>query len=244
MSLVVGDAFGDLLKQCWAGQAGPGVAAEVIERDDGFTGHGDAARYFQGPEFWPDREVAFLGRAAGRILDIGCGAGRHMAALRDRGAEVQGIDPSLGAVTVCRERGLAADVGDIDHLPTGVFDTLLLLGGNLALLGSPEAASRRLAAMAAAAHPETVILGSNIDPYQTENPDHTGYHLRNIRANRPGGQLRVRVRHDETVTDWFDYWLASVAEFDDVVAASPWRFEEVDGGRPGDPLYCAALKLR
>ncbi|GAB7046814.1 class I SAM-dependent methyltransferase [Catenuloplanes indicus] len=233
---MIGDAFGALLGEA----AATGAATEVVERDDGFVSRGDAGRYLQGPEFWAAHEVALLERARGRILDIGCGAGRHMAALRDRGADVRGIDPSPGAVAVCRARGLTAEVGDIEALPAGPFDTLLLMGGNLALLGSPAAAARRLSAMAAVAGPDAVVLGSNIDPYHSPDPAHAGYHRRNRALGRPGGQLRVRVRNGDLVTEWMDYWLASVAELETVLATSPWRAERVEGG----PFYSVVLVRR
>ncbi|GAB7044085.1 MULTISPECIES: class I SAM-dependent methyltransferase [Catenuloplanes] len=236
MEPVIGDAFGDLLREA----AAAGTATEIVERDDGFVSRGDAARYLHGPEHWPASEVALLGRARGRVLDVGCGAGRHLAALRDRGADVRGVDPSPGAVEVCRARGLAADAGDIDTLPAGPFDTLLLMGGNLALLGSPAAAARRLAALAGVAAPGAVLLGSNIDPYRSTDPVHAEYHRRNRDRGRPGGQLRIRVRHGSTVTAWFDYWLAGVAEFEAVVADSPWRLAATDGS----PLYTAVLTVR
>lgn len=47
------------------------------------------------------REIPFLLDAAGvrwktraRVLDIGCGSGRHLAVLRDAGCEVEGTEPS------------------------------------------------------------------------------------------------------------------------------------------------------
>ncbi|MDP9792808.1 SAM-dependent methyltransferase [Catenuloplanes nepalensis] len=233
---MLGDAFGDLLREA----AANGTATQIVERDDGFVSRDDAAHYLHGPQRWPAHETALLDRARGRILDIGCGAGRHMAALRDRGADVRGIDPSPGAVAVCRARDLTADVGDIDAPPPGPFDTLLLMGGGLALLGSPAAAARRLSAMAAVAAPGAVLLGTNADPYLTTDPIHTAYHRHNRALGRPGGQLRVRVLHGDTVTDWFDYWLASVAELEATLAGSPWRLETAEGS----PAYTAVLVLR
>lgn len=41
------------------------------------------------------------------ILDIGCGTGGIMAALKTAGYEVEGIDPSDAALNYCRDKGLA-----------------------------------------------------------------------------------------------------------------------------------------
>jgi SAM-dependent methyltransferase len=240
---MTGDAFGDLLRRCWAGGGAPGRAIEIIERDDGFIGAGDAARYFGGADSWSPREAAVLPYARGRILDVGCGAGRLMTTLRERGLEAEGIDPSPGAVAVCRDRGLNASVGDIDRPPAGPFDTFMLFGSNLSLLGSPTLAPGRLAALAASAAPGARILGSSTDPYRTTDPVHTAYHARNRERGLPGGRLRMRVRHADKATDWFEYWLLTVAELEDVLRGSPWRLDTVEQG-PDDTVYAVVLTLR
>jgi SAM-dependent methyltransferase len=241
---VIGDAFGDLLRRCWAAGGAPGRAIEVVERDDGFVGATDAARYISGVDSWSPQEAAVLPHARGRVLDVGCGAGRHLIALRERGLDVRGVDPSAGAVAVCHDRGLDVSVGGIDRLPAGPFDTLLLFGNNLGLLGSPASAPGRLAALAAAAAPGARILGSGTDPYGTADPVHTAYHARNREHGRSGGQLRLRVRHANVATDWFEYWLLTVAELETVLAGSPWRLETVERGRDTDSNYAVVLALR
>ena len=241
---VLGDAFGELLRRCWAGGGVPGLATEVIERDDGFVGVGDVARYFAGTDSWSVHEVSAARVARGRVLDVGCGAGRHMVALRDRGLDVVGVDPSPGAVAVCQERGLPAQLGSIDQLPSGPYDTILLFGSNLGLLGSPSAAVARLRGLAGVAAPDARIIGSNADPYGAGDPVHTGYHRRNREHGRPGGQLRLRVRHAAMATEWFEYWLMSVAELEEVVAGSPWRIEEVHHDSTTGATYGVVLALR
>ena len=52
----VGDAFGQILRRCWAAGARAGAAYEVIERDDGFIGVDDAAKYFAPESGWQRRE--------------------------------------------------------------------------------------------------------------------------------------------------------------------------------------------
>ncbi|WP_051943209.1 class I SAM-dependent methyltransferase [Streptacidiphilus rugosus] len=76
--------------------------------------------------------LALTGDVAGRrILDAGCGAGPLFAALRDRGAQVSGLDSSAGMVALARRRlGEDADlhVADLsDPLPfaDGAFDDVV-----------------------------------------------------------------------------------------------------------------------
>ncbi len=51
-------------------------------------------------------EQLALKTADGKILDVGCGAGSHSLYLQELGNEVTGIDISVGAIEVCKLRGL------------------------------------------------------------------------------------------------------------------------------------------
>lgn len=52
---------------------------------------------------------------ASRVLDLGCGDGSLLAALRDeRECEVRGIDIAPGAISIAQSRGIDAICGDID----------------------------------------------------------------------------------------------------------------------------------
>ncbi len=49
----------------------------VVERDDGFVGlSGGVKTYFSKYDVWPKIEKKALKLAKGRVLDVGCGAGR------------------------------------------------------------------------------------------------------------------------------------------------------------------------
>jgi SAM-dependent methyltransferase len=74
-----------------------------------------------------DRALRHFGRVTGRqVLDVGCGTGRWSLQLRDRGAEVLGIDISEAAIEANRRRivGVEFRAGDIagTPLPTESFD--------------------------------------------------------------------------------------------------------------------------
>ncbi len=76
--------------------------------------------------------LSLAGEVSGRrILDAGCGAGPLSAALRERGAQVSGIDASAAMVALARGRlgeGTDLRVGDLaDPLPfaDGVFDDVV-----------------------------------------------------------------------------------------------------------------------
>jgi len=83
--------------------------------------------------------MALLAPARGeRILDAGCGTGRHLGALLEAGSEPIGIDFSSGMLSVARRRYpsvpfITGDVGERLPFETGYFDAILcaLIGEHL-----------------------------------------------------------------------------------------------------------------
>ncbi|SEG69812.1 Methyltransferase domain-containing protein [Thermomonospora echinospora] len=217
------DGFGELLRDCYRAGARRGVARQVIERSDGFVSVEDAFRYFTRPDEWmvPERRAVEL--AAGRVLDVGCGAGRHMIAMRNC-QEVVGIDPSPGAVEVARSRGLDARLGTVQRPgDLGTFDTIMLLGGNLGLLGSREQAPKVLGSLARLARPGARMYAIGRDPYAVRPPEHLRYHDTNRKAGRMPGQVRMRLRYRCWASAWFDRLMVSPYELEMLVTGSPWR---------------------
>lgn len=188
---IVGDAFGEALRRCHRGLHRPGVAFEVLERDDGLIGVGDAATYFAPLRHWPPLEREVYSEITGRVLDLGCGADRHATVLAADGIDVLGVDPSSGAVDVPRDRGANALPGSATELPEGIgtSDTFLLLGNNVGLLGGSEQALLVLAELAQVATPSARVIVSGTEPYATDNPDHLAYHERNQQRGRMGASF-------------------------------------------------------
>lgn len=234
------DAYGQAMLDHYEGRE----AWEIIERDDGWFGTSQGTDlYFEPYPAWADRLQTAVDRAEGRVLDVGCGAGRAMACLEARGHETVGVDVSPGAVEVCRRRGLDArecDVADVGRLD-GAFDTLLMLGNNFGLVGTRERAPAVLSALAAVAADDAVLYAESRDPTETDEEDHLAYHERNRERGRLPGALHIRVRYRRYATPWFDYLLAAPDEMEDLVADTPWTLTEVLGDPDGD--YVGVLEL-
>lgn len=239
--LEIGDAFGDVLLACQDACGASGVAYEVVERSDGFIAVADAAKYFS------DEPDSAFDLARGRVLDIGAGAGRASVALQGRGQDVVALDISAGATAVCRSRGVrttfAGSVFELARSRPAPFDTFLMLGNNLGLLGGPAHAPLFLEALAAMAAPGARIVGETADPYTTTDPLHLDYHDQNRRSRRLPGQLRLRVRHKRTVTPWWDYLLCTPDELVEVIAPTAWTLVSVTPRPSPSAQWVATLLL-
>lgn len=217
--------------------------AEVVERDDGcvFTGEPD---YYLAPfRSWWAQERRAMRFVRGRVLDFGCGAGRVGLHLQSRGHEVVGIDVSPLAVEIACERGLAdARLGTLDSaLEAGErFDTILLLGNNLGLLGGERQGRRLLRKLTRHATDKACILVGSYDPYDGASHLALGYQARNWERGKMGGVERLRVRYRQFATPWYDVLFASRDELTGLVEGTGWiirRFVDEGAG------YVAVLGL-
>lgn len=235
------DAFGLALKDFLAGES----SVTIIERSDGYIDTDDVGQYFDPPSKWHVLYRKAIARAKGRVLDIGCGAGRHALALQEKGLRVVGIDESRLAVRICRQRGLRdARALGIDELSAklGLFDTILMLGNNLGLLGGLPGARRTLKKLSRLTAEDGVIVAETMDPHMTRNPLHKRYQRLNRRRGRLPGQISLRVRYKDLATPWFDYLFVSQSELRRILAGSDWRIDDLI--RSDGASYVAILRKR
>jgi SAM-dependent methyltransferase len=100
---------------------------------------------------------AVLARAVPPVLDVGCGPGRHVLALAERGMLALGIDITPAALDLARRRGapvLARSV--FERIPGAArWATALLLDGNVGIGGG---SATLLARVASLLHPNGKVL--------------------------------------------------------------------------------------
>jgi SAM-dependent methyltransferase len=236
------DGYGRLLADAFAGSEN---AVEIVERDDGFI---DASRigsqsYLAPYRRWPSHQRRAMRFVRGRVLDIGCGAGRVALHLQERGHEVVAIDLSPGAVEVTRRRGVRdarlCSIDDVDE-SLGAFDTIVMYGNNFGLFGSRPKAKRLLRRFHRLTTARGRIVAESRDPYGTTAQAHLDYHERNRSRGRMSGQLRIRVRYREHATPWFDYLIVSPDEMDELAAGTGWTVARTCDGEDG--LYVGVLE--
>jgi SAM-dependent methyltransferase len=186
---------------------GPPARARVRSADgtleplplDRWVGVADAA----------DAEVLELAEPS--VLDLGCGPGRHLAALRASGKVALGVDLSPVAVRLARRRGAAAIPGDVfgDVPWAGRWRTALLMDGNVGIGGAPEALLRRTRELLAPGGAALVEL----DP-----------------PGAPTVRTRVRIEASGVVSEWFRWARVGVDGVEPLAARA---------GLPLEDLRCA-----
>ena len=127
---------------------------------------------------------AALAIAEAPVLDLGCGPGRHLGALRRSGKRALGVDLSPVAVQLARRRGAAAIPGDVFGAEPGAgcWRTALLLDGNVGIGGSPALLLRRTRDLLAA----DGIAIVELDP-----------------PGAPTFRTRIRIEAPDVVSEWF-----------------------------------------
>lgn len=236
------DVFGHALLD-WSNG---GTTPEVVERDDGFFDVGAGPEvYLSGPRGWPSAERYAMRFVRGRVLDVGCGAGRVTLYLQERGVGVVGLDASPLAVEAATNRG-AREVWcrPLERLGSEIasFDTLVMFGNNFGLFGSPSGAQRRLTQWARYASPSALILVESTNAYFGGAPSmDRGYYRRNVERGLLPGRARFRYHYGGEVGSWFDWLFVSRAELRAIIRGTGWRVREVVGTTVGEP-YVAVLE--
>jgi SAM-dependent methyltransferase len=159
-----------------------------------------------------DRAVVAVAEAA--VVDLGCGPGRHLAALRLAGKRALGVDLSPVAVQLARRRGGAAIPGDVfGALPgAGRWRTALLLDGNVGIGGSPALLLRRTRELLETGGMALVEL----DP-----------------PGAPTYRTRIRIEARHVVSEWFSWARVGVDGFGPLAATARLFHEDTltVGGR-------------
>jgi SAM-dependent methyltransferase len=162
----------------------------VLIAEDGTTMDLDVGRYADEP---PKEELELLGHVGGPVIDVGCGAGRHVLALLRRRVSALGIDPSPQAAAIASIRGAPVLQRSIfDPLPgVGRWESALLFDGNIGIGGSPLFLLARIRALLRRGGTLIAELSA---------------------PHIPSRSMRVRIVVSGEFSRWFDWSVVSAAD--------------------------------
>jgi SAM-dependent methyltransferase len=236
------DVFGQALLD-WAQG---GTTPEILERDDGFTQEGAGPDVYLAPfSHWPSAERKSIRLLRGKVLDVGCGAGRVALELQQRGIDVVSLDASPLAVRAARVRG----VKDVWCMPIEeasakmhAFDSLVMFGNNFGIFGTPTRARQLLTVLARNTRPETRIFTESTNAYFGGAPGFDrSYYRKNKESGAAPGQSRLRFHYEHAVGPWFNWLYVSRQEMRLLLRGTGWHQARVLGDGPVQP-YVAILE--
>lgn len=226
------DLFGEIFMSYLKGDK----TKHYIRRDDGYLNEVDAGRYFTGYAEFPDHEKEILKYVKGKVLDIGCGAGRHSLWLQQSGYEVTAIDISPLAVEVSELRGVrncrVMSVCNLKFEPN-LFDTVLLIDNNLGICGTIAGVKKMLKDIWNITAEAGIIIGTGIDPKGTTEGAHLKYHELNRKRGRYIGEVRLRFQYKDKVGEWFDLALIEIAKLKELCKETGWEIDKLVKGERG-----------
>jgi SAM-dependent methyltransferase len=205
-----------------------------IRRNDNYLDEDDLSMYFSDYNNFAEYEKKILKYADGRILDIGCGAGRHSMFLQKKGYHVISMDFSNLAIKVSKMRGLKNGVlASALSLPfkKNSFDTVLLMGNNFGICGNNT--EHFLRGLYGLTSENGKIIAVSRNPEDTKKPEHLKYHELNRKRNRPVGLVTIRIEYKNMIGDWFELLMLSAEDLKILCEKTGWEIKKIVKGENG-----------
>nr|MDT0658181.1 class I SAM-dependent methyltransferase [Micromonospora sp. DSM 115978] len=211
-------------------------------RSDGHAASFDIARRFGRPTDFSPQDTFVTDEAAGATLDVGCGAGKHVAALRGRGIGAIGVDNEPLAIAAARHAGVR-EVALMDAFRlgfgAGAFDCVTLYSNGLSMGGSVDGVRRLLDELARVTRPGGRLLLTNTDVATSPHEHDQVYQRANLTAGRPRGLVRMCCRYGDREGPWFDWLFLAPEDLPEVARSTRWRVARVQRFPAG--VYAAVL---
>lgn len=232
------DVFGEALYQYWRGDRKTPL---YMRRDDGFVDMTNLKFFFARQPYPVEKGI--VPRAHGRILDIGCGAGRHVLYFQRKGMDITGIDVSEKAVQLCLARG-CSDVRttDIFHqeIAPDSYDTVLLLGHGIGIGGTLNRAKKLLERIHKIARPGGALLVDSVDVTKTDLAAHLEYHKRTLDAGKYVGEVTIQLLYKNLTGNWFPWVHVQPGTLEEMALDTGWRVEKIH--RENEVSYSMAFR--
>jgi hypothetical protein len=215
----------------------------LYERDDGFVEQGPVSIFFRKPSEFFKHEHKALDLCYGHILDIGAGAGIHSLALQNKGLKVTAIDISHEAVGIMSGSGVIdVHCSDIHDFKGKTFDTLLLLGRGIGMVGNLKGLHSFLLDIKDLLKKGGQLLLNSCDVSNTSSPEHLSYHELNIKAGRYIGEIGMKIRYKDVIGELFSWLHVDSKTLSECASKTGWNMEVIDQEEDGN--YLARLTIK
>jgi cyclopropane fatty-acyl-phospholipid synthase-like methyltransferase len=185
--------------------SGDNDARCILRRDDGIAYPPIYAGQFFYPDGLPELDRIAVERCAGRVLDIGAGAGSHSLAIQERGLDVTSVDISAKAVRVMSERGCKnAKVGDVFDFYPVPFDTIFVIL-NIGIVQNLDGLAGFLKHLNGLMTDDGQLITDSIDPRNSEDEVYRKYTQDKIAKGCYLGERTLRFEYKDQVSDWFEW---------------------------------------
>ncbi|MHA2244038.1 MAG: class I SAM-dependent methyltransferase [Candidatus Hodarchaeales archaeon] len=240
------EAFGASLLAFWQGNM---EAKHIIERDDGYEEEILVNYLFMKPSEWSSEEICSLKHIPknSTVLDVGCGVGRVAIYLQKQGNRVVGLDSCPEAIHIAKARGLKFtflnNICNIKDPPVfDIFDTILMMGDNFGLCGDIPNVERLLKKLNTFLSPNGLLIFSCRDPLNTDKPSHLIYHEQNRKKGKPPGLVRIRIRYQNIVDNWWDLLFADVSTVEEILENTGYQKDTIYQDSSSPVYYIVAKK--
>jgi SAM-dependent methyltransferase len=215
-----------------------GIHADVIcELENGAIFSDRSAPYFSRTMHPPVRHA--LAYMHGKVLDLGTGAGRFALHAQERGYHVVAVDSSWLATEVAEDRGVKVVVWeDMWEHVSGYntspppYDTVLMLGNNLGLLGTLSVGRKRLRALHRITSERAFVIGD------CRHPASVWDELSGTKSQVfPQVLQKVRYRYGLACTPYFQFASYSPEEVELLTKGTGWEVLRAYKDRVGHQCF-------
>ena len=197
-------SYGDLLMEYYNGNK---QVIQKIKRDDDKLIEVPVSFYFRSEKDLLVTEKDFIKYVKGDILCIGGGTGTHSLILQENDYSVDTIDISEKACLIMRKRGVRnVKCVDIFEYAKKKYDTILLLGRNIGLVGKLKKLDDFFKHLKKLLNPKGYIILNSYDLTKSKDLKDIKYIKSNKQSKNYYGEVRYRNICEGNLGDYFN-WL-------------------------------------
>lgn len=175
-------------------------------------------------------ECEILKYAKGKILEIGCGAGRIMKYLQECGHDVTGFDIDQTLILLCKERGINNVFIEsyINMEKFGIYDTIIALNRTIGITSTIADAKMLLQKCYTCSLENGVLIFDSLEVRPELSTTGLGIYER-----------RLRYKYEDQYSEWFPWVNFNSSTARKLLAETGWNVERINRHKD---IYCMLCK--